>query len=142
MEIERFTGDIATLEILMKEYKDAIEEERLNAIQYARLQKAVNNSEIVFFVAMDENLPVAMCSISRTFSTFNCAFSGVFEDFYISPQYRKSGIARMLTDYVFSYCKSQEINTLWVGCADCDITMYQHLGFDIPLGNLLTWSAE
>ena len=28
-----------------------------------------------------------------------------------------------------------------VGCADVDLSMYKSLGFNIPLGNLLTWDG-
>ena len=31
------------------------------------------------------------------------------------------------------------VGSLTVGCADCDVGMYQALGFSIPLGNMLAY---
>ena len=76
------------------------------------------------------------CSITIGFSTFNYEQSGVFEDFYICPQYRHKGIARELIK--FSYIDSG-VKSLMVGCADCDVEMYRALGFSIRLGNLLAF---
>jgi len=76
------------------------------------------------------------------FSTYQCKFNGIFEDFYIIDEYRGKGIARGLIRYVFEELESRGISSLWVGCADIDIEMYNSLGFTIPLGNLLTWSAD
>ncbi|NLY47223.1 MAG: GNAT family N-acetyltransferase, partial [Tissierella sp.] len=58
------------------------------------------------------------------------------------PKYRKYGIAKRLTEFVLNYCSENNIYSLWVGCADCDVEMYKYLGFEIPLGNLLTWASE
>ena len=142
MVIEQLKNGVETIALLMKGYKKDIGEEELSAGQLEALEKAISNGDITFFTAKSEGKAVAMCSVTRTFSTFSCAYSGVFEDFYISPQYRGSGLARLLTAHVFDYCRQSGILSLWVGSADCDVEMYKKLGFEIPLGNLLTWSAD
>lgn len=81
-----------------------------------------------------------MCSISIAFSTYRSSEMAIFEDFYIKKQYRGKGMASMLTDYVLNDMKKRQIDSVWVGCADCDIEMYKHLGFNVDLGNLYTWS--
>ena len=68
------------------------------------------------------------------FSTFDYSASGVFEDFFILPEYRHRGIARKLVEYAY---RESGVSSMTVGCADCDLEMYKALGFTIPLGNLL-----
>ena len=139
MLIKEFFGDIDELSELLTEYKKSIDEEILTNEQLKKLQIATSRGEITFFVVYDCDILVGMCSISRTFSTFNCKYSGVFEDFYIRPDFRGQGIAKRLVEFVFKYCNDHNIATLWVGCADCDVEMYKHLGFGATLGNLLAW---
>ena len=142
MMIEQLQGDAAAIAPLIGEYKRAIGEEPLQTEALAALQAAIQRGDIVFFVAMDGDAPAAMCSVTRTFSTYRCAYGGIFEDFYVRPQYRKTGLARALVDRAFAFCREHGIASLWVGSADCDVQMYRHLGFTVPLGNLLAWSAE
>nr|MCR5173513.1 GNAT family N-acetyltransferase [Oscillospiraceae bacterium] len=75
-------------------------------------------------------------SVTVGFSTFDYAPSGVFEDFYIRPEYRHRGAARQLV--LLAY-RDSGVGTMTVGCADCDRAMYGALGFTVPLGNLLAF---
>lgn len=134
--------DSSAITSLIKNYKQAIGEAELTPAQYAELNRAIAAGEITFFLAFENDILVAMCSLSKTFSTFSCSYSGVFEDFYILPEYRGKGLAKLLTKHVFDYCTANGITSLWVGSADCDLEMYKHLGFALNLGNLLTWTAE
>lgn len=124
---------------LMNAYKRAIGEEPLNREDIESLLRAVREGHILFFTAMEGEALVGMCSLCRTFSTFHCAFSGVFEDFYVEPAFRGKGVARGLVNAVISECKKTGIASLWVGCADTDVQMYKALGFEAPLGHLLAW---
>lgn len=81
---------------------------------------------------------IGCCSVTVGFSTFDYAPSGVFEDFYIHPEYRHQGIARQLVQYAY---KESGISSMTIGCADCDMPMYRALGFSIPLGNLLAFES-
>ena len=63
-------------------------------------------------------------------------FMGVFEDFYIQPEYRHKRIARKLVAYAY---EQSGVESLTVGCADCDVQMYEAIGFGIPLGNMLAF---
>jgi GNAT superfamily N-acetyltransferase len=78
-----------------------------------------------------------MCSVSLIYSTYAFRDSGIFEDFYIVPEYRKRGMAKMLTSFVFEECRKAGLSSLLVGCSDADREMYGHLGFDVRLGQLL-----
>ena len=143
MKYEKLSiDDFAQLIELEQKYKVSIGEPKLNDSQISSLRNAIRDDKIEFFVAKIQDEIVAICSISLTFSTYLCKMMGIFEDFYVTAEHRKKGIARGLTGYVFDVLKSREISSLWVGCADMDLEMYKSLGFTIPLGNLLIWSSD
>ena len=98
------------------------------------LQQAVRDGKITFFMAKRGYRAVGMCSVARCFSTFACNDTGVFEDFYIEPVFRKKGIARKLTQTAQKWCRENGIASLTVCCAPCDEGMYQGLAFDTRLG--------
>lgn len=121
---------------LQKLYKAEIGETIPDSEEKARLAKAISEDKIVFYGALDENDLIGCCSITIGFSTFDYRSSGVFEDFYIRPEYRHQGVARRLVQFAY---RESGVSSLTVGCADCDVPMYQSLGFSIPLGNLLAF---
>lgn len=119
-------------------YKQEIGEEAPTETELSNLHKAIQNKQITFFGFIKEGQLAGICSVSKTFSTFNYEAAGVFEDFYILPKYRHQGIARQLVRYAYEQSK---IGSMTVGSADCDVKMYQALGFTIPLGNLLAFDC-
>ena len=121
---------------LQKAYKAAIHEDAPADQDYSLLRLAVEKEQILFYGAWDEHVLAGCCSVTVGFSTFDYQRSGVFEDFYIVPEYRHQGIARALIQYAY---QESRISTLTVGCADCDVEMYKALGFSLPLGNLLAF---
>lgn len=121
---------------LQKAYKAEIEEDIPTEQDLNRLKEAMEEKRILFYGAWDETTLTGCCSVTIGFSTFNYAASGVFEDFYIRPEYRHKGIVRKLVNYAW---KDSGVESLTVGCADCDVEMYQSLGFSIRLGNLLAF---
>ncbi len=124
------------LKELQKTYKIEIGEAVPTEAEFASLRTAIEQELIHFYGCVCDNTLAACCSICLTFSTFNYEKSGIFEDFYIRPQYRHKGIARKLVSYAYEH---SNVSSLLVGCADCDIKMYQAIGFDIPLGNMLAY---
>ncbi len=102
--------------------------------QQALLAKAIWDDKITFFMARRGCRAVGMCSVVKCFSTFACTDTGVFDDFYIEPVFRKKGIARKLVQAAQTWCKENGISSLTVCCAPCDEEMYQALGFDTALG--------
>ena len=127
---ESQTDALWELQIL---YKSEIGEDMPDEFSRGRLAEAIGKGQILFFGAWDGAALVGCCSITVGFSTFDYAPSGVFEDFYIRPEYRHRGIARKLVRFAYD---DSGVSSLTVGCANCDIEMYQSLGFSIPLGNL------
>lgn len=139
-DIFKTTDDISVLVTMLNLYKQDIGEENVVDEQVERLKEAIETKQIEFFIIKDEEEIVGMCSITIGFSTFTFMKMGIFEDFFIKKEYRKKGLASMLTSYVFEEMKRREIKSVWVGCSNSDIEMYNHLGFDFKLGNLYTWS--
>jgi GNAT superfamily N-acetyltransferase len=132
--------DMPQLMLLMQQYKKSICESELSEKQFEKLESAIMQNKIEFFVAKLDDKLVAMCSVGVVFSTYKCENIGIFEDFYVAEEYRGKGVARGLTQHVFDEMKAREIANVWVGCAD--VEMYRSLGFDINLGNLLTWNSD
>ncbi len=123
-------------------YKAEIGEQFLGEEQQDKLTDAIRKGVIRFYVAKRETRVIGMCSVSRIFSTFQCTGSGIFEDFFIEPAFRKQGVARSLVSFVQADCAANGMSTLWVGASDTDKEMYKALGFDLELGTLLTWKNE
>ena len=80
-------------------------------------------------------VPSPLGSVARCFSTFACTDTGVFDDFYIEPVFRRNGIARMLARAAQDWSKENGLASLTVTCAPCDEGMYQALGFEVRLGS-------
>ncbi|MBR6767137.1 MAG: GNAT family N-acetyltransferase [Clostridia bacterium] len=115
-------------------FKKEIGEEILSEEKQKILQQAVKDGKITFFIARRGYRAVGMCSVAKCFSTFTCADTGIFEDFYIEPVFRKKGVARKLAEAAQAWCRDNGIASLTVSCAACDEGMYQALGFDTDLG--------
>ena len=139
MEYIRITNDnMDELKVLHIGYKQKIGEETPTDENFDSLAEAIKMGQIIFYGCADEGRLIACCSITPTYSTFNYQTGGVFEDFYIVPEYRHKGIAGRLVRYAY---QESGVGSLTVGCADCDIKMYQSLGFTIPLGNLFAFEG-
>ena len=130
------SSEINALWDLQIQYKAEIGEDVPGAEEKERLADAVDKGRILFYGAWHENTLIGCCSVTVGFSTFDYMPSGVFEDFYICPAWRHQGIARQLVRFAY---RESGVSSLTVGCADCDVQMYQALGFSIPLGNLLAF---
>ena len=99
-----------------------------------QLAQAIQEGKITFFIAKRGYRAVGMCSVAKCFSTFACSDTGVFDDFYIEPVFRRKGIARMLARAAQNWSKENGLASVTVICAPCDEEMYQTLGFDTRLG--------
>ena len=139
MEYIRVTKDnMDDLKMLQLGYKQEIGEDRPTDENFDSLCEAISKGQILFYGCIDEGRLIACCSITPTYSTFNYQIGGVFEDFYIVPEYRHRGIARQLVGFAY---RESGVGSLTVGCADCDVKMYRSLGFTISLGNLLAFDG-
>ena len=103
-----------------------IGEEPLSEKKQQRLKEAVGDGKITFFLAKRGYRAVGMCSVSPCYSTFSCAESGVFDDFYVEPAFRRQGIARQLVSAARNWAEENALSGLTVGCADCDAECTAH----------------
>lgn len=115
-----------------------IGEQTLTNEKQEQLTQAIQAGNITFFMAKRDSRAVGMCSVAKCFSTFACADTGVLDDFYVEPAFRKKGIARQLTQAAQVWSHEQGMSSLTVCCAPCDEKMYQSLGFETQLGT--TWA--
>ena len=127
-------SEIDALWELQKEYKAEIGEDEPDNTGKKNLADAISKETILFYGVWKENSLIGCCSVTVGFSTFDYMPSGVFEDFFIRSAYRHQGIARQLVEFAY---RESGVSSLTVGCANCDVQMYQALGFTITLGNLL-----
>lgn len=118
-------------------YKKSIGEAPLTEEEKQRLKTAVREGRITFFIARHEDRYAGICSIARCYSTFTSSDTGIFEDFYIEPGFRKMGIARLLCKAAEAWCRNEGISSMTVCSAPCDEEMYSALGFDTVLGRTL-----
>lgn len=137
MEYRRIdASQINALWELQRQYKAEIGEDAPDGAAKDCLAKAISENRILFFGAWDGGALIGCCSVTVGFSTFDYQPSGVFEDFFVRPAYRHKGIARRLVRFAY---RESGASTLAVGCADCDLAMYEALGFTVRLGNLLAF---
>ena len=115
-----------------------IGEEPATEEKQEQLAQAIRDGKITFFVAKRGCRAVGMCSVAKCFSTFACTDTGVFDDFYIEPVFRKKGVARKLAQAAQKWSKENGLASLTVTCAPCDEGMYQALDFDTRLGYSFT----
>ena len=118
-------------------YLAEIGEAPLDEGNQAQLLQAIQEERITFFAAHRKTRMVGMCSVSRVFSTFNCADVGIFEDFFIEPVFRKQGVAQQLASTAQERCKVNRLVSLAVTCASCDEEICHALGFTEKLGTIL-----
>lgn len=124
------------LAALHRAYKAEIGEDAPTQADMASLKAALSAGRIRFFGCDENGKLTGCCSVCVTYSTFNYAAAGVFEDFYILPECRRRGIARALT--AFAYEKSG-VSSLTVGSAECDAELYKTIGFKVQLGKMLAY---
>lgn len=112
-----------------------IGEQMLTEEKKEKLQQAIRDGKITFFMAKRGYRAVGMCSVAKCFSTFACSDTGVFDDFYIEPVFRRKGAARKLVQAAQQWCRDNTVASLTVCCSPCDEGMYKALGFDVRLGS-------
>lgn len=119
-----------------------IGEPPLTEAKKERLAAAVREGRIAFFLALRGTRAVGMCSASPCFSTFACGETGVFDDFYVEPPFRRRGAARLLAQAARDWCRARGMASLTVGCSAGDVGMYRALGFELELGTMLACPLE
>ncbi len=132
--------DYRTLSQLLNGFKKAVDEQPLTQPEWAALRTGIEEDRIFYYIAWQNGRAVGICSLCPTFSSFLCAAGGIFEDFYVVPDARGTGVARTLVQHARSMVEGWGGKTLTVTCAECDREMYRALGFTEPIGTTLSQS--
>lgn len=130
--------DYRTLSMLLNGFKNAVGEAPLSQSEWAALRKGIEEDRITYYIAWQSERAVGVFSLCPTFSSFLCAPGGIFEDFYVVPDARGTGVARVLAQHARTVVESWGGKTLTVTCAECDREMYRSLGFTEPIGSTLS----
>ena len=128
------------LKKLENRFLKEIGEQMLTEEKQEKLQQAIRDGKITFFMAKRGYRAVGMCSVAKCFSTFACSDTGVFDDFYIEPAFRRKGAARKLAQAAQQWCSDNTVSSLTVCCSPCDEGMYRALGFDVRLGSTFAYT--
>ena len=104
------TERFADLQELQIAYKNEIGEEAPSQSDLESLKEAIDKGKITFYGCLCEEKLVACCSICFAYSTFNYDETGIFEDFYIKPEYRHKGIARKLVAYAYEVSRALSLS--------------------------------
>lgn len=130
--------DYHTLSLLLNGFKQAVDEPALTQLEWSALRVGIEEGRITYYIAWQNGRAVGMFSLCRTFSSYKCAVGGVFEDFYVLPEVRGTGVARALVQHACETVRSWGGKTLTVTCAECDAEMYRALGFCAAIGQTLS----
>ena len=101
--------------------------------QQERLQEAVKNGKITFFLAKRGYRAVGMCSVARCYSAFCGSDIGKFADLFVEPAFRSKGIAKMLVEAAQAWSSKQGFAKLTACCTPHYKNMYKVLGFKEPM---------
>lgn len=130
--------DYRTLSLLLNAFKNAVGETPLTQSDWAALRVGIEEGRITYYIAWQGERAVGVFSLCPTFSSYLCAPGGVFEDFYVVPDVRGTGVARVLAQHARTVVESWGGRTLTVTCAECDREMYRSLGFTEAVGTTLS----
>jgi len=121
---------------ILDRFLTAIGEAALDDRSSARLGKAMGEDKIFFYIARIEGSAVGVCSLTVGFSTYRASPFGVIDDFYIVPEMRKKGVARVIVEHVLSDAGQRGCRSVIIGCGNEEVAMYRHLGFK-TIGNMM-----
>lgn len=114
---------------LLNGFLTSIGEPALDDGSIARLRKAMGEEKIFFYVARKGETAIGICSLAVAFSTYRTSSFGVLDDFFIIPEMRKKGVARLILDHVLSDARRRGCRSVIIGCGKEEAPMYKHFGF-------------
>lgn len=85
-----------------------------------------NSSLIIAFAERDTGRLVAF---SRVLTDF--VFRATLYDVIVVPEWRGSGVGRLLMDAVASHPRLQRVSSIWLSCAADKVAFYEKWGFKV-----------
>ena len=135
IRVEPFDGsDYRILSTMLNSFRTEVGQLPPTTEEWCRLRDAIEKDYIRYFIAYLDDAPVGLCSLCPYYSSIRSCPSAVFEDFYVRPEARSQGIARILVKYAADTVRSWGGRAMSVTCPPDDEAMYQALGFSDELG--------
>jgi len=72
-----------------------------------RCYELIHDGHYVAIIGIYENNPIAVVTMTETYALYAGGKIGVIQEFYVTPQFRASGVGSMLIEQVQSYGKQQ-----------------------------------
>ena len=77
-----------------------------NTIQ--RCNDLMSKGHYAAIIGFSENNPIAVVTISETYALYAGGKIGVIQEFYVSPDFRDSGVGSLLVEHVKNYGKKNQ----------------------------------
>ena len=135
MIVQRFVEeDLKQIAKLFDEYRSFYNQS--SDIQAATqfLEARLLNDESIIFVAKRENKCVGFVQLYPTFSSVAMKRAYILNDLYVTENYRRDGVARMLMEQTFQFAKKHDARfiTLETGILNTRAqALYEEMGMEI-----------
>lgn len=135
MIVQRFVEeDLKQVAKLFDEYRTFYNQS--SDIQAATqfLEARLLNDESTIFVAKKENKCVGFVQLYPTFSSVAMKRAYILNDLYVTENYRRDGVARMLMEHTFQFAKEHDARfiTLETGILNTKAqALYQVMGMEV-----------
>jgi GNAT superfamily N-acetyltransferase len=103
-----------------------------------RCHELIRDGHYCAIIGICENIPVAVVTMTETYALYAGGKIGVIQEFYVSPEFRDSGVGSMLIEHVQDYGKQNswsciELCTPPLPEFERTLSFYQKNGL-IPVG--------
>lgn len=85
-----------------------------------------NSGVIVAFAEPDTDRLIAFCRVVTDF-----VFRATIYDVIVVPDWRGTGVGRLLMDAVSSHPRLQKVSSIWLSCAPDKVAFYEKWGFTV-----------
>ena len=73
-----------------------------------RCHELIGEGHYAAIIAECENVPIAVVTMTETYALYVAGKIGLIQEFYVTPEYRSSGVGSMLIEQVQQYAKQQK----------------------------------
>lgn len=96
------------------------------------LKKRFDNQQTTIFIGLKDNIITSFVVLYLGFSTAECAHYYILDDTYVSPNFRRQGMAHQLIDTAILYARQQHALRISLETANRNTEaqqLYEKLGF-------------
>ena len=128
--------DTGLLFAILDQFKREIGENDLGELSKKEIRNAILTNRITFYGIFEEEL-IAICSLSKCFSTYKASDIAMLDDVFVAKKFRKQGYLRKLINFVKEDAINESISSIMLGSSENDIEMYKSIGFQYILGTMM-----